>query len=66
MVVGPDGVFICDECAILSVDIISSQSLNLRVAYFSFVLVAKLLYPLSWLADQVRIAKRPRKPTDQR
>jgi ClpX C4-type zinc finger len=48
IVAGPDKVFICDECVVLSLQIISEESgLNLRAAYFSFIFVAKLLYPLA-------------------
>jgi len=49
MVAGPKSVFICDECVVLCLQIVSREGLNLRAAYFSFESVAKLLYPVALL-----------------
>jgi hypothetical protein len=46
LIAGPNAVFICDECADLSVKIFSERALNLRVAYLAYVTVAKLLWPI--------------------
>ncbi|HUY37469.1 MAG TPA: ClpX C4-type zinc finger protein [Candidatus Binataceae bacterium] len=54
MVNGPNGVFICDECIVLCLQIVSREGLNLRFAYFSFEFVAKLLYPATLLFDRKR------------
>jgi ClpX C4-type zinc finger len=49
LIAGPT-VFICDECTVLCLQIISEQgSLNLRAGYFAFEFVAKLLWPISRL-----------------
>ena len=52
MVSGPKGVFVCDECIVLCLQIASHEGLNLRAAYFSFEFVAKLLYPAAMLFDR--------------
>lgn len=46
LIAGPT-VYICDNCAILCLEIISRESWNLRAAYFSFGFVAKLLDPIA-------------------
>ena len=51
MVSGPNGVFICDECVVICLQVISREGLNLRAAYFSFEAVAKLLYPVALFFD---------------
>ena len=48
LIAGP-AVYICDGCAILCLQILSHEGLNLRAAYFSFQFVAKLLYPIERL-----------------
>jgi hypothetical protein len=57
LIVGPNAVYICDECVYLSLDIISHEGFNLRAAYLSFEFVAKLLYPLVWLAGELHITR---------
>ena len=47
LISGPNAVFICDECADLSVKIFSERALNLRVAYLAYETVAKLLWPVT-------------------
>jgi hypothetical protein len=47
LVAGPNALFICDECAHLSLKIFSEGALNLRVAYLAYETVAKLLWPVS-------------------
>jgi hypothetical protein len=47
LIAGPNAVFICDECADLSVKTFSEGTLNLRTAYFTYLTVAKLLWPVS-------------------
>jgi hypothetical protein len=54
MISGPDSVFICDECVILSLQIISEGSFSLHAAYFGFEAIAKLLYPLGLWFDRKR------------
>ncbi|HUY27128.1 MAG TPA: ClpX C4-type zinc finger protein [Candidatus Binataceae bacterium] len=54
IVSGPNGVFICDECVVLCLQIISCDGLNLRAAYFSFEFVAKLLFPVARLFARSR------------
>ena len=58
MIAGPGPVVICDECVLLSLELISDQRLNLRAAYFGFEFIAKLLYPITWLAEQLHIVNR--------
>jgi hypothetical protein len=41
LVFGPNGIFICDECVMLCVEIISESQLSLRIASFLFLAVAK-------------------------
>ena len=48
--------FICKDCLLLSLDLITANSLNLRPAYLSFILVAKVLSPVAWVAKQLRIS----------
>jgi len=52
MVSGPKNIFICDECVVLCLQIVSRDGLNVRIAYFSFEFVAKLLYPVARLFHQ--------------
>jgi ClpX C4-type zinc finger protein len=48
IVAGPNKVFICDECVLLSLEITCEEGgLNERAAYFSFMFVVKLLYPVA-------------------
>jgi hypothetical protein len=48
IVAGPNMVFICDECVVLSLQITCEEGgLNERAAYFSFIFVVKLLYPIA-------------------
>jgi len=48
IVAGPNKVFICDECVVLSLQITCEEgALNERAAYFSFIFVAKLLSPIA-------------------
>jgi ClpX C4-type zinc finger protein len=43
-------VYICDECIYLSLEIICEEGdLHERAAYFSFISVVKLLYPIAHL-----------------
>ena len=56
LIAGPT-VYICDECVILSLKIISQEGLNLRAAYFSFELVAKFLYPIAHVFSSRRAVK---------
>jgi ATP-dependent Clp protease ATP-binding subunit ClpX len=50
IVAGPEEVFICDECVVLALQITCEEGgLNERAAYFAFIFVAKLLYPVSRL-----------------
>jgi hypothetical protein len=43
-------VYICDECIYLSLEIICEEGdLHERAAYFSFIFVVKLLYPIAHL-----------------
>jgi ATP-dependent protease Clp ATPase subunit len=58
LIAGPT-VFICDDCVYLSLSIISRDQINLRVAYFSIQFVAKLLFPLSRLAERLHIVRKP-------
>jgi ATP-dependent protease Clp ATPase subunit len=51
LIAGPT-VLICDECVYLSLSIISHEGINLRVAYFGFELIAKLLYPVAMFFDR--------------
>ena len=51
LIAGPT-VYICDECSILCLQIISREGLNLRAAYFCFEFVARLLYPIALLFDR--------------
>jgi hypothetical protein len=48
--------FICKDCLLLGLDLITTNSLNLRPAYFSFILVAKLLSPVAWAAKQLKFS----------
>jgi hypothetical protein len=48
----------CDQCIDLSLNIISSERVNLRAAYFGYKFIAKLLSPIAWLADQLHIARK--------
>jgi hypothetical protein len=48
--------FICRDCLLLGLDIITTNSLNLRAAYFSFILVAKALSPVAWAMKQLGIS----------
>ena len=58
LIAGPT-VFICDESAVLAVQLCSEGGgLNLRAAYFSFEFVAKLLYPVAWLLEQLHVVRR--------
>ncbi len=58
LIAGPT-VFICDECAVLAVQLSSEGGgLNLRAAYVSFEFVAKLLYPVAWLLEQLHVARK--------
>ncbi len=59
LIIGPNSVFICDECVILSLQIISETSFNLRAAYFGFQAIAKLLYPLALWFDRKGKSNRP-------
>ena len=48
IVAGPKEIFICDECVVLCLQITCEEGgLNERAAYFSFIFVAKLLYPIA-------------------
>ena len=58
LIAGPT-VFICDDCVYLSLSIISRDQINLRVAYFSFEFVAKLLFQFARLAERLRIVRNP-------
>jgi ATP-dependent protease Clp ATPase subunit len=51
LIAGPT-VYICDNCAILCLQIISEDSWHLRVSYLSFQFVAKLLYPAALFFDR--------------
>jgi ATP-dependent protease Clp ATPase subunit len=55
---GSEFASICDECIYLSLNIISSERVNLRAAYFGYELIAKLLSPVAWLADQLHLARK--------
>jgi hypothetical protein len=58
LIAGPT-VFICDKCAVLAVQLSSEGGgLNLRAAYFSFEFVAKVLYPVAWLLEQLHVARK--------
>jgi ClpX C4-type zinc finger len=49
IVAGPES-FICDECVVLALQITCEEGgLNERAAYFSFIFVAQLLYPVARL-----------------
>jgi hypothetical protein len=49
LIAGPT-IFICDECTILCLQILSEKGgWNLRAGYFAFEFVAKLLWPISRL-----------------
>ena len=54
VVSGPNAVFICDECVIISLGIISRTRLNLRAAYFAFELIARVLHPVTSLTERLR------------
>ena len=45
--------FICKNCLLLGLDILTTNSLNLRPAYLSFVLIAKVLSPVARAAKQL-------------
>jgi len=48
LVSGPNNIFICDECVFLCLQITSEHGgLHERAAYYSFIFVAKLLYPVA-------------------
>jgi ATP-dependent protease Clp ATPase subunit len=51
LIAGPT-VYICDNCAILCLQIISEDSWHLRVSYFSFQFVAQLLSPVALFFDR--------------
>ncbi len=59
MVAGPKGIFICDECVFLSLQITSENGgLHERAAYFSYLFVVKLLYPLGQLLNQFHLPRK--------
>jgi hypothetical protein len=54
LIAGPT-VFICDQCTVLCLQILSEQApLNLRAGYFAFQLAAKALWPISRLGRLLR------------
>jgi ClpX C4-type zinc finger len=56
--VGSERISICDNCIYLSLNIISSERVNLRAAYSGYEFIAKLLSPVAWLADQLHMARK--------
>lgn len=51
-----ESAFICKECLLSGLDVFTMNSLNFRPAYFSFILVAKALWPVAWAAKQLGIS----------
>jgi hypothetical protein len=52
MVTGPNSVWICDECVVSSLKIISEGSFNLRAGYFGFQAIVKALYLMALWFDR--------------
>jgi len=52
LITGPNAAHICDECALLCIQIIYERgALNIRAANFRFQLVARILYPVTLMSN---------------